>query len=63
MFYKVFCTCVSENTVKHTQRATFWSENVIKPTLCPNFRAEQCETNGFATFWSENIIDRYKCQR
>ena len=30
MFYKVFCTCVSENTVKHTQRATFGSENAIK---------------------------------
>ena len=30
VFYKVFCTCVSENTVKHTQRATFWSENAIK---------------------------------
>ena len=26
---QVFCTSVSENTVKHTHQATFWSERVF----------------------------------
>ena len=49
MFYNVFCTCVSKNTVKHTQKATFWSENAIQPMLFHHFRAEQCKTHGSLT--------------
>ena len=51
--YKVFCTCASKNTVKHTQKATFWSENVIQPMLLHHFRAEQCKTHVFQHIGAE----------
>ena len=42
-FYNGFCTCVSKNTVKHTQNATF-------------FKRQHDKTNVFSQSWCENNI-------
>ena len=69
-FYKVCWTCVSENTAKHTQKATLWNGNTITPMVFQqfwatlqknqwfvnNFERKLNKTNGFSTFLSEHTI-------